>query len=216
MFTSRRCAPSRRQRWIRSWSTSLSFKLRRHRREGPLHFATTIGGRRALHATPRCLTAARQSHAFNGPSYRGFFFVRELADTAQSCDALLDRNSTIDEIKKRQVFVRVSGRTPSCFIASAAGFDCINFWNAAISGMSATRPTRLDPAGSTKVFRVMPIGPNTSSRLVEASQCFTSLTSWVAIIVVIVFPSLFSLRQSAFSSIGVQLINSLSTGVQSC
>ena len=47
------------------------------------------------------------------------------------------------------------------------------------SGISAISPVLLDPSGSRNVRMVMPIGPKSSSRLGELSQCSTSLTSWV-------------------------------------
>src|SRR6185295_9743956 len=52
-------------------------------------------------------------------------------------------------------------------------------WNASMSGISAISAALFDPPGSRKVRTVIPMGPNTSSRFGELSQCSTSSTSWV-------------------------------------
>ena len=43
-------------------------------------------------------------------------------------------------------------------------------WNASISGISAISAVVFDPPGSRKVRRVIPMGPNTSSRFGELSH----------------------------------------------
>ena len=72
----------------------------------------------------------------------------------------------------------VSGRTPSCFIASAAPSVCSAACHASMLGTSTIRPTRLDPSGSRNGRADIPSGPKYSSRLGEASQWSTSSTSW--------------------------------------
>jgi hypothetical protein len=65
----------------------------------------------------------------------------------------------------------VSGRTPSCAIASAAGCVSIAAMTASMSATSITNPTRVGFSGSTDVrMLVTPRGPKNSSRFGEASR----------------------------------------------
>ena len=79
---------------------------------------------------------------------------------------------------------RVSARTPSCSIAAAAPAVCIAAATASMSATSMSTATRVGFCGSTNVrMLVTPSGPKNSSRLVDASQCAVSFTSWCPITV---------------------------------
>ncbi len=54
---------------------------------------------------------------------------------------------------------RVSGRTPSNFIASAPASDCMSSCQAAMSGISAISPTRFEPSGHGTCESLFPAAP---------------------------------------------------------
>src|SRR6266542_6433859 len=74
---------------------------------------------------------------------------------------------------------RVSGRTPSCAIASLAPGVSIAAMTASMSATSISTATRVRFVGSTNVRMLLtPRGPKNSSRFGEASQWSVSFTSW--------------------------------------